>query len=280
MATYRPVKRDGLSFGDVCRADFLHDVFVREDAHLLSRETTTAEFARKRGWGDTPISYFIPLEASSDGLVLAHGSRVPLAICLSDDCAIESVFGRGERPTGGRLLFAPLDVATADDIKALRAAPSYGRFELAADETVSESHIAALRRCFMVDARALEPLLGTLVAYSTTDDTRDALASQWAGYACRRGPLVVEDNLEKFAELMLAHGLEEADAIRLGNSLAAVAGAAWGYEGGGLESAGQTADSSGDPRPVLDDLTVRLDQLHALIEPALKAVAQARAGVS
>jgi hypothetical protein len=274
--TYLSARRAGLNFGDVCRADFFHDAFVHADSRGLIREELIASFARKKGWGDEPIPYYVPVEKADQGHLLAHGSP-HRALCLSDDCLILTALGRDGRAPGGRLLFAPMTAATRDDLDALAEFPAFGRFALRADDVHGGSWIVALRNCFMVDARAVHSALPDLVVLSTTDRTRSQLANQWAACACRRGPIVVEDNLSKVTELFVSAGLAEAGALSLGTAVASIAGAAWAFEGRAIERAGRIADESGDACQALDLIEGGLAALLERIPAAMEALRCARA---
>ena len=273
MSTYQGSRRAGLSFGDVCEAEFLYDVHVREDARALLRDEAPASFSKKK-WGvDEAVSYFVPGLApkQGDSFALAHGWH-RRSICLSDDCLILSALGRGGRDPGGRILFAPVVECSGDYLAKLEEAPTYGRFPLPGDSVHTSHAIVELRCCFMVDARSVHTALPDLVVLSTADETRQELADRWTAYSARRGPFVVEDNLEKFAELLVDSGFDEDEVIRLADSLGRVAGAAWAYEGGGLEAAGVAGDESSAPGPVLSELEQQLEVLAGHASDALAAV--------
>jgi hypothetical protein len=273
LTTYLGARRDELSFGDICEAEFLYDVYVRGDARALGRDQTSASFAKKKYGVDEAIQFFIPdLELKEgENYVLSHGWH-RRAVCISDDCLILSALGRGDREPDGRLLFAPIVPATEGDLKELDEAPTYGRFPLPGDAVFSEHAIVELRRCFMADARDIHAVLPGLVVLSTTDETRLGLANRWAAYACRRGPFVVEDNLEKFAQLLVERGVGEDDAVGLAEALGKVAGTAWAYEGGALEGAGIAGDEGADPAPVLKEIERHLEALGTFLPEALSTL--------
>lgn len=274
MSTYLAAPRAELSFGDVCAADFLFDVHVRADAHALTREETSAQFARKRWDIDSAVAYFVPLPGEPESnYVLAHGTK-RRALVLSDDCLIASALGRAGEVSHGRIMFAPVVDATQDDLDKLAELPSYGRFRLAADEVHGEHAIVELRRCFMADARDIALADAALPRRSLTDETRDELAIRWAAYALRRGKFVVEDNLEKFAELLLAAGLSEHDVGRFSLAVGTVAAAGWRYEGKAIEDAGIAFDEARPTKPVIDELEVQLERLSELTDAALDEVRQ------
>jgi hypothetical protein len=275
--TYESALRAELSFGDICEANFLYDVHVREDARAMGVEFASAKFAVKRWNIDQQVPYFIPgigIKADQN-YVLAHGVHQQ-AVVLSDDCLIATALGRdGAGPTSRRLLFAPIVDATADEVEEL-AGGNFGRFPLPADDHVADHRIADLRRCFMVDARAVDAALkaGGFQVRSLDDATRDDLAIRWAAYALRRGPFAAEDNLEKFAEYLLNTGRVEHEgaAVEVARALADVVAAAWGYEGRGVEGAGTAADDGRDPQEAVDRLIEELEQSRGTADAALAAL--------
>jgi len=275
--TYEAALRAELSFGDICEANFLYDVHVREDACAMGVELASAKFAAKRWNVDQQVPYFIPgigIKADQN-YVLAHGVHQH-AVVLSDDCLIATALGRGGAgPTNRRLLFAPLVDATDGEVQELAGA-NFGRFPLPADEHVAGHRIVDLRRCFMVDARDVDAALkaGGFQVRSLDDATRDDLAIRWSAYALRRGPFVAEDNLEKLAEYLLNTGrvVDEGAAVDVARALADVVAAAWGYEGRGVEGAGTAADDGGDPQEAVDRLIEELEQLRTTVDAALDAL--------
>jgi hypothetical protein len=278
LSTYLADRRSDLSFGDVCETDFLYDVFVRSDTRGLRREEAPAKFAQARWQINEPVPYFISAleRREQETYVLAHGWH-RRAICISDDCFILSALGRNGGSPDGRILFAPVMPATQEDLAGFEEYPTYGRYPLIADDVFVENSIIELRRCFMVDARDVAAALPDFVVLSTSDSVRVGLANRWSAYAARRGPFVVEDNVEKLAELLIEYGIEAADAESLGNALAAAAAAGWTYEGGGLEGAGIAADEHHPPGPALEELERLLAQLADLTDVARHALDHVRA---
>lgn len=268
MNTYTDDPRGELSFGDICEAEFLYDIHARADARALTREEAPISFAKKKWQLDEAVSYFVPLGPTDGNYVLARG-RPLRAVVLSDDCVIESALGRDDRAPDGRLLFAPVVDATDDDLAKLEERPTYGRFPLPSDDTSAGHAIAEIRRCFMVDARDIAAVEGGFSVRSLTDETRDELALRWAAYALRRGTFVVEDNLEKFGEVLLVAGIAHAEAQNFGVAVATAAAAAWLYEGRGIEDAGIAFDQSLPPLPVVEQLET---QLQSLVEKATTAL--------
>jgi hypothetical protein len=275
VSTYEPKLRAELSFGDICEAEFLYDVHVRADARSMGREVAPAKFAKKM-WGmDEDLTYFVPAldPKQGDNFVLARGTHSQ-AILLSDDCVIATVLGRDTgKPTNKRLIFAPLAPAADADLDTA----NFGRFPLLADEQFDEPLMADLRRCFMADGRDVHAALdaGGFRARSLTEDTRGELAIRWSAYALRRGPFVAEDSLEKFAEYAIDSGLASEEAVVDASSkLFDVVGAAWGYEGRGVEVAGNAREDKRDPRQVVEVLIEELEQLRGVADDALAALRQ------
>jgi len=278
LSTYLPELRGELSFGDICEAEFLYDVHVREDARSMGMEMSGESFAQKKWQLPGAVAMFIPALDPGQGetFALAHGTH-NRALLLSDDCLVASALGRdGGGPKNRRLLFAPMVEASEAQVEELEA-ENFGRFPLPPDEHVASPRIADLRRCFMADARDVHKALvaGGFRACSISDETAGSLAIRWSAFTLRRGPFVTEDSLEKFAEHLLdtrrvAHG---DNAVAVATLLADVVSAAWGYEGRGVESAGNAADEGRAPDEVIAVLTSELQRLH-------KATAQALAGLS
>lgn len=275
MSTYLDAPRPELSFGDVCEADFLYDVFVQGDARALRRETAPASFARRKWQLDAEVDFFAPVQPrDEESFVLAHG-RQRTAVVLADDCLLLTALGRGGgAPTARRILFAPVAEATKDEALELEG-QNFGRFPLRADEHHDQDAVVELRRCFMVDARDIAVAVNNeaLVLRSLTDDTRDQLAIRWSAYASRRGPVVAADSAEKFAELLVNQTrAEDADALRVATSIAGVVAAAWGYEGRAVEGAGIAADENLDPQASINQLIEDLERLREASEQALASL--------
>jgi hypothetical protein len=275
--TYLPAPRAELSFGDVCEAEFLFDVHLRADARALTREETSAPFAKKN-WGlDSAIPYFVPLPGeTTSNYVLGHG-RQRRALVISDDCFITSALGREGGTPDGRVMFAPVIDANQEDMDKLTELPTYGRLGLDADGVHGQHAIVELRRAFMADARDIAAAGAAFVVRSLDDRARDELAIRWAAYALRRGKFVVEDNLEKFADLLLAQGIVEEEVTQFSLAVGTVAALGWRYEGKAIEEAGIAFDESRPPKPVVDELEQELVVLAEHVATALGEVRQIKA---
>ena len=279
MSTYLPELRAELSFGDVCEAEFLYDVHVREDAHSMGMRMSGETFAQKHWQLPGAAAMFIPALDPGEGetFALAHGTHHH-ALVLSDDCLIASALGRdGSGPKNRRLLLAPIVAASEEEVQELEG-ENFGRFPLPADEHFASHCIADLRRCFMADARDVHKALaaGDFRTRSVSDETAGALAIRWSAFTLRRGPFVAEDSLEKFAEHLLDTGrvAQEDDAVAAATLLADVVSAAWGYEGRGVEGAGNAADDGRAPDEVIAELTAELERLREATARALTGLGE------
>jgi hypothetical protein len=279
--TYTPTLRDGLSFGDVCVAPFLHDAYVRSDARTMGMDTMKASFAKRYGIHED-IPYFIPGAniKTGDDWVLAHGSPAQ-GVALADDCLIETVLGReGEASarTNRRLLFAPLVETSAEEVDDLQQ-ENFGRFPLAADSFFDTPGVVDLRRCFMVQVGDVHDGLkaGDFRVRSLDDVARAELAVRWSAYALRRGPFVAEDSLEKFAEYLIERGVADEDqATTVAQALADLVATTWRFEGTAIEAAGNAASDGADPRQLIDQLKHELGQLQAATGAALHELVASR----
>jgi hypothetical protein len=271
-----PPLRDYLAFGDVCEADFLHDIHVRADARAMGTDVATAAFAKKKWNIEAEVRYYIPEAAPREGenFVLAHGARAQ-AVVLADDCAVETVLGRGgDGPQRRRILFAPIVKITADEVDELLVG-NFGRLPLPADGQVSEDYAVDLRRCFMVDARDVHDALaaGGFRVRSLDDDARSALSERLSAYAVRRGPFVAEDSADKFAgHLVDAGRASDEQAEDIANKLVDVVATAWVYEGEAVERAGNTATDRLDTHEVIERLIVDLEAVQEAAGTAIDAL--------
>jgi hypothetical protein len=285
-------------FGDVFEASWLLDIFVRDDTQLIGGGELAGNLVVKLGrWmnADLPAeavglysSAFPPKEA--DRYALAHASYLPdvdihHAILVSDSClaATALVQGRTKRSVSGRLLFAPVRGATAQDHEKLDNEADFGRLPLPAHEALPEHPVAELRQCFMVDAVHLKPHTDARVL-ACTEELGETLEAHWNAYAARRGPVAYERNTLKLAYL-LAGGRppEEADEA-VTDTIAEVLDSAWALEGAGLEavSASEEAvrfdgeDAAAHAARRLDDLIARLRELTQLAANSADALASRR----
>jgi hypothetical protein len=293
VSSYEPRPRRSVSFGDVCCAEFLHDVFVRADARVLRREEQAASKFWRNRVPDLPESFPAFLAAGEgrrdEDYVLAHGAPHD-AVVLSDDCVIESALGRDDKQPKGRILMAPVIPADERALTQYRAAASLGVFALDADEHVREPRLVQLRRCFMVRAGDFaHSAAADMVRHSLTDQARAALAARWTAYAARRGPLVAQDNARKLTEMVAAETRRPVEEV--GPTVFAIAKpvvASWVFEGSALERAGaawdarrRLADGDGEQEvaPDLRDLATTAAELRAQLEILQRDTEAALAGL-
>lgn len=295
MSTYEAGERAKPGFGDVCSAEFLHDVVVRQDSRALRREAQIANAFWRKRVPDVPDEFpaFLATGESRVGedYVLAHGAPHD-AVVLSDDCVVESALGRDGTGPRGRVLMAPVTRPDEHELEAHERAPSLGTCVLPADERLGEVQLVHLRRCFMVRAGDFaDGLSAGMVTYRLTDAYRRRLAVQWTAYAARRGPLIAQDNARKLAELIAQQTgwpIERAGATAL--AVGAPVIASWVFEGAALERAGATWDArrsgAGGKNPgddgselrdfpkVVTELREQLTELHQRTRAALDALGE------
>jgi hypothetical protein len=246
---FRDAPAPELSFGDFCAGELFYDAYLRADASSLRERTVSGSFVRREFNRDELTSY-IPVDESVAGMkyqpgrdyLLAHGTAWDEAVCLSDDCEIASRLGRGGvRDASGRLLFAPVSRLREDDIATLTEG-NWGRMR------VGDS-VVELRRVFAV---AAEDVGGAdaLRRRSLDDEHALRLATWWAAYATRRGPMVDVANLGKLRRIGEARGVQEA--AELEGALTAVLAFAWRLVGGGVEWAGAEYDENREDLSAVD----------------------------
>lgn len=200
--------------------------------------------------------------------VLGQGATMKLdapirAILLSDSCAIDTALGveRDGRRVHGRLLFAPIVPASDLQLESLTNRPIFGRFPMLKNGRLSGA-VAELRHCFMVDARDVRKE-DRIVAL--TDEGAEELETAWDAWALRRGPLVIEHNMQKLASTLNDGGVDTSDQDAAVGTVEQALVAAWRLEGGALRAA---ADS---PEPDLEALGRLVAGLKELEEAAREA---------
>jgi hypothetical protein len=233
-----------LSFGDLCSGFPWFDASLRADASLLRREQAPASFAEKRFGIDRLVDFFVLADGdvvkpiAETDFLLAHGREWAEAVCVSDDCHIETALGRDGRDPTGFLRFAPVgqlgEGQTEKLTRSLRRHP------------LGEGRVVELHRTFQVRAGDILAAGDDLKRRSLGEDARAELASRWAAHSCRTGPLVAQDNAEKLAALLIADGWPEDRAAELATALVGVSALSWRLEAAGLESAGQEHDDHRD----------------------------------
>jgi hypothetical protein len=246
--------RPDILFGDIFEASYLFDVALHDDAARL----TSSEFPPK-----APIQgpFYAPpsekLRLAGD-VVLAHGQTwrekpgrknrdsfdLPgRALLLSDDCHVPTA--RGDRPDRsdagrGRLLFAIVAAASAEEIAAAQARVNYNRFALPPAELLPDGGIAELQRLFSVRARDVQPehRLAALDA-----DGRRALDVRWNAFAARRGPEAAKQNANKLAYLLAGSEGPTPEDAQAGQSVWELLDFAWDIEGSTMRAVSDAYES-------------------------------------
>lgn len=234
----------GVRFGDLFRGDTLFDAYLKSDAvalgsHVMGdqmRDRLAAHYNRpdiREAVGALAFSGALPQKPEHDHL-LAHG-RHCRAVLVTDDCAIESAYGRDGAEPRGRLLFAAVRDASDADAEELAQTPSFDRFPLPAEQPhVETPGIVDLKRLFMVDVRDANP---SFRFASLSDEAAEDFAVNWAAYVTRHGPLPGLKNAEKLAVLLAGgrgNNLEAAH-VTAAELISEIVNMAWRLEGDALE---------------------------------------------
>jgi hypothetical protein len=258
--------RSEVWFGDIFALEYLHDVFLRADAVALgTREIPSGLVAYSSHYAGRHDQRYL----------LAHGSPHH-AILLSDNCVIETAFGReGAGPVrSGRLLFGAITPAGDADIERLEERPTFGRFPLPAGENFAGG-IVELRRCFMVDTRDVDPDPGQRVV-SLTEDFAEELEIRWNAYVARRGPFVAVRTAEKLAAQMAGNAGADpsADVVAKATLVANVVAHAWRFEGRDLDAVSIAMEEGSPIEPVVATLKAGLRELAAAASAAADGLAE------
>jgi hypothetical protein len=258
--------RDEVLFGDIFEAPYLFDVHLQGDAARL----TSGEFPPKAPLDGTFFAEPSSKLALSGDVVRAHGrsgrerqgrehrDTVHLpgrALLVSDDCLIPTAYGnRPDRSrANGRLLFAIITPAEADDAAAVADGSNFSRFGLPAASVLKDSGIAELKNVFLVRARDADP--AHRIA-ALDDAARNALDKRWNAFICRRGPEASRQNAEKLRTLLVAAGAHNHDEAveRLWQTL----DLAWEFEGRTMRAVSDAAEAVAVLEPsltrVIEDL--------------------------
>lgn len=274
--------RDEVLFGDIFEAPYLFDVHLQGDAARL----TSGEFPPKAPLDGTFFaepSSKLPL---SGDVVRAHGrsgrerqgpvhrDTVHLpgrALLLSDDCLIPTAYGnRPDRSrANGRLLFAIITPAEADDAAAVADGSNFSRFGLPAGSVLKDSGIAELKNVFLVRARDADP--AHRIA-GLDDAARNALDKRWNAFICRRGPEASRQNAEKLRTLLVTAGAHNHDVAveRLWQTL----DLAWEFEGRTMRAVSDAAEAIAAPEPSLARVIEDLRGIAALAAEAARLLDQ------
>jgi hypothetical protein len=233
-----------LSFGVVCKADWLFDIAIRSTSQSLKRKKDYPPKKAQQLYGRPDVEYFMPephAEDEKEFAVLGFGTAYPAYIVLTDDCAIAKCRGRKGRQPTDWVTLAPLFHRVPEDPEDLALITTLNRFPLPKDESYGTDHVVMLARAFRVDSRDIWPDAGELdsgfqLLLELDEATKDGLLQRWAAHQVRQGPLVSMDNADKLAGLITGLLNAEALAEDLANLLTELAYATWEYENGPLES--------------------------------------------
>jgi hypothetical protein len=241
--SFRSTPTAELSFGDFCQSEIFYDAYLRRDAATLRERKVEGLFVKKQFNRDSLTSY-VPVDESHPELkaqegkdfLLAHGSQFTTAVCLSDDCEIASRLGRADDvDPNGRLFFAPV-TAMKEEERPTLTATNWGRM-------LVEDSVVEVRRAFAVAAEDVVAVGGDEMSRRSLDGgALLRLATWWAAYSNRRGPLVDAVNLKKIAQIGDAHGDETAAEIE--RVLKDVLALAWRLQGGAVEGGGALYDDN------------------------------------
>jgi hypothetical protein len=290
--------RQDVVFGDIFAADFLRDIFVRDDTRLMGGGPLPATLAPKvAGWMNTKLAQgtidlyspaFPPKPETRYALAHASfhtGEEPRQAILVSDSCLAATALaqGRQKRSVGGRLLFAPLTVVDGDKWRTLVEAEDFERFPLPMDARLPKFSVAELANCFMVDARDVKSHATARVA-SLTQTLAEELEVHWNAYATRRGPRAYARNTLKLASLLSGGGQPDDDKQRAADAIADVLDLALVIEGSDLESVSEAEEavriSSADARAltpqIVDRIARDLQELAQLASDAAKQLTAIR----
>jgi hypothetical protein len=297
---YRP-PGEKIRFGDIFEADFMIDLFAREDAVYLGGGRLEGEklIQKLSKWLSTELPAVeaaglysaLFAGAGSSGLALAHASpglaEAPRrAILLSDTCAALTALAqdREGRSPSGRLLFASVRDVGEQTWERLRELewPDYGRCPLPACAGF-EHQVAELRHLFMVDARRLVEHLGRRIGTLGEEDAQN-LEDHWGACSLRRGPIAFERNAQKLAVLLAGGEESTAREERVADAIAEVLERALQIEAGDFEAVSDAVEkmeiegiSAGDLRP---SITTELEQHLRQLAGAAGTAADELAAVS
>jgi hypothetical protein len=262
-------------FGDIFEAAHLFSAYLRADAVQLGAKELPAKLVpllgKKLGTtlAEEPLPLYSPnlTPRADDDFVLAHG-QVDRAILVSDNCSVSTIFGydRDKPRRTGRLLFAAVrDEPKAEIDKVVNLRP-FNRFGLQ-EAAFFSGGIVDFRRLFVVEARDVLP--EQRIA-SLGDALVEELEVRFAAYAVRRGPNVVDKNLDKVVRLLDRAGLKEPEAKAAAAQISLAFAIAWRAEGGPLEDAAEAFDDEKEPAEPVAALAA---ELRALEEAAREGAA-------
>jgi len=257
-----------IGFGDIFRAEWFFDAYIRRDAVPLVAFTAKGGM---RAWRQAAPSH-------ERDYLFAHGQQRE-AVLLSDDCEVETIMRRGGRR---RLIFAAIERLPVSETQAKKALATraFRRFPLPPYETFVGGTVE-FQQLFGVGPDAIsgngkDPRLLRLDA-----DMRLHCEMRWNAYATRRGPLTHIDNAEKLARLLTADGdsarlerlkagEDDADASHLdvAKAIADALGTAWEIEGATLNDVAEAYERSDPPEEAMRRTSEQLQQLAARAQRA------------
>lgn len=245
---FRP-EGERLSFGDVIEADWLFDVYLRPDAVSLHPEVddVTGRVVRFTVRGAPPRKEQPPQKDAiavaadfSEPWALAFGNN-RLAIVLTDDCELETIYGRdvpgegGPRKPRGRVLMAAIRAAGPEEVAGVRPGNA-SAFALPASEGPAfPGAIVELGRSFTVGVKSLLEHPDYRKVVSLDDEAKISLAQRWSAYATRHGPLVALAVGAVAGKLLEADG--DPDRVAALRPVAAAPSGDWAVLAGAVASA-------------------------------------------
>lgn len=195
-----------LRFGDVFRAEWLFDSYVRADSAAMFKRTFSGGIVAWIPRGQAPDQdgdYEIMARATMDpdDVVLTLGHE-RMAMVLSDDCEIANLTGNREQgwPPRGRVLMGAvrkLDDKQRDDLE-------LGIHPLPADEALGfPGGLVDFNRLFEVQTKSLLDA-SDQKALSLDDEDRYTLGERFAGHLLRQGAFAAGGNARKLSRLLTA----------------------------------------------------------------------------
>lgn len=258
-------------FGDVVAADWLFDVYLRDDSCELQHEPqfkgrTDAFFprppstrTREREAGKDRV-----LVHADDEYVLGFGGR-RRGVVVSDECQLEQGRPTADRRGRGRVwLVALMPIQSSEHLEQLRAnGNAFDRFLIQPDDAVGfPGGYVDFQR---VMALGFDDLGKLTREYTLEDAAREEVRIRWAAHSVRHGPDVAADGVIKLAKLIEANGAPDeirrladrdvapsADYNPLMRSLQRALYAAWSLEGKGLDKAADDFAAVAGPGATLE----------------------------
>lgn len=292
---------DQLRFGDVIKASWLYDIYLRPDAVALQADrvvggriqTFLVRGAAPRTQLQPPNDAIAVTADFDEPWALAFGG-LRGAIVLTDDCELETLYGRtveGEaerRPPRGRILFAAVESAPEDRIKAVKAG-NVSNFPLLADGSFPKftGGIADLGRTFTVSTQSIlaRPEFERLVSLDA--DARSALSQRWDAFAARHGPLIAAQmsttmaklfdangDRDRMAELLPLAAAPREDMAAMARGVRSALTSSWTLEGPVGDLMLAAWEDGRPPGSLVDDAIRTLESVRSGADAALEALGQ------